>query len=161
MATGTGLCNSPPEVLKGPPKKHNIYRRQKLQNKEQLIADAINIDWMDVISPHKMDSNYSLEKFLENTLAIVNNHMPLKKMSKKDFKLEAKPWITPGMITSIKRRDSLLREYIKCPEGDRKNDLHIQYKVLRNKIVALMRLSKNNHLRNYFSNNSDKSKVKS
>ena len=81
--------------------------------------------------------------------------MPLKKMSKKDFKLESKPWITPGMLASIKRRDSLLREFIKCPEGDHKNSLHVQYKVLRNKIVALMRLSKNNHLRNYFSNNSD------
>ena len=76
-------------------------------------------------------------------------------MSKKDLKLEAKPWITPGIITSIKRRDSLLREYIKCPEGDIKNNLHVQYKVLRNRIVALLRLSKNNHLRNYFSNNSD------
>ncbi len=144
-----------PEVLRGPPKKHNIYRRQKLQNKEQLIADTININWMDVISPQKMDSNYSLEKLLENSLDIVNKHMPLKKMSKKDLKLEAKPWITPGIITSIKRRDSLLREYIKCPEGDNKNNLHVQYKVLRNRIVALMRLSKNNHLRNYFSNNSD------
>ena len=115
-----------------------------------MIADAINVNWIDVISPQKMDSNYSLEKFLENSLAIVDKHMPLKKMSKKDLKLEAKPWITPGIITSIKRRDSLLREYIKCPEGDVKNDLHVQYKVLRNRIVALMRLSKNTHLRNYF-----------
>ena len=144
-----------PEVLKGPPKKHNIFRRQKLKNKEQLIADAISINWMDVISPNKMDSNFSLDKLLQNSLAIVDKHMPLKKMSKKDFKLESKPWITPGMLASIKRRDSLLREFIKCPEGDHKNSLHVQYKVLRNKIVALMRLSKNNHLRNYFSNNSD------
>ena len=36
-----------------------------------------------------------------------------------------------------------------------KNELHMQYKVLRNKIVALLRLSKNNHYRKYFTDNSD------
>ena len=76
-------------------------------------------------------------------------------MSKKDFKLEAKPWITPGILASIKRRDLLLRKYINAPEGDDKNSLHLQYKVLRNKIVALLRLSKNNHLRDFFTKNSN------
>ncbi len=144
-----------PEVLKGPPKRHNIYRRQKHYDKEQLVADAIGINWNMTISPDKMDSNYSLDKFLENAMAIVDKHAPLKKMSKKDFKLESKPWVTMGILASIKRRDSLLRKFIKCPEGDRKNELHLQYKVLRNKIVALLRLSKNNHYRKYFTDNSD------
>ena len=76
-------------------------------------------------------------------------------MSKKDFKLEAKPWITPGILASIKRRDLLLRKYINAPEGESKNSFHLQYKVLRNKIVALLRLSKNNHLRDFFTKNSN------
>ncbi len=144
-----------PEVLKGPPKKHNIFRRQKLKNKEQLVADALGINWNIAISPNKMDSNYSLDKFLDHAIAVVDKHTPMNKMSKKDFKLESKPWITPGILASIKRRDSLLRKYIKSPEGDGKNELHLQYKVLRNKIVALLRLSKNNHYRKYFTDNSD------
>ena len=142
-----------PEVLKGPPKKHNIYRRKKNYNKEQLVADALGLDWNSIISPNKMDSNYSLEHFLSHAMSVVDKHAPLKKMSKKDFKLESKPWVTPGIIASIKRRDSLLHKYIKSPEGEEKNSLHLQYKVLRNKIVALLRLSKNNHYRKYFNDN--------
>merc|ERR1739841_6425 len=71
-------------------------------------------------------------------------------MNKKELKLEAKPWITPGIILSIKRRDTLLKKFIACPEGDRKSLLHTQYKILRNKIVALIRLSKKNHYQEYF-----------
>ena len=107
-----------PDILSGPPKKHNIYKRQKITDKEQLVADILNVDWRELISPTKMDANYSLDKFLEKSLEIVNRHAPLKKMSKKDFKLEAKPWITPGILASIKRRDLLLRKCINAPEGE-------------------------------------------
>jgi hypothetical protein len=75
-------------------------------------------------------------------------------MNKKELKLEAKPWITPGILTSIKRRDTLLKKFIACPEGDRKNLLHSQYKILRNRIVALLKLSKKNHYQEYFTKNS-------
>ena len=75
-------------------------------------------------------------------------------MSRKHFKLEAKPFITGGILNSIKRRDILLKKYIGCPEGDRKNEFHRQYKMLRNRIVALIRLSKKNHYQAYFTQNS-------
>ena len=75
-------------------------------------------------------------------------------MNKKELKLEAKPWITPGILTSIKRRDTLLKKIIACPEWDRKKLLHTQYKILRNKIVALIKLNKKNHYHEYFTKNS-------
>ena len=68
-----------PEVLRGSPKKHNIYKRQKNYDKEQLVADALSINWNTAISPNNMDSNYSLDKFLEHTMAVVDKHAPLKK----------------------------------------------------------------------------------
>ena len=143
-----------PDNLKHPPKKHNVYRRSRDYNKEELVADFLNINWTEVISPQKMDSDFSFNKFMETVNLNLDKHMPWKKMSKKDFKLEAKPWITYGILNSIKRRDTLLRKYIGCPEGDRKNELHRQYKMLRNRIVALIRLSKKNHYQTYFTQNS-------
>ena len=143
-----------PDELKGPPKKHNILRRKKNFIKEDLVADVINTDWNSVVSPEKMDSNNSLNSFKDTIYKILDKHMPLKKASKKELKLEAKPWITPGILNSIKRRDLLLNKYIKAPDGVLKNELHKQYKILRNKIVALLRLSKNNHYRAYFRSNS-------
>ena len=101
-----------------------------------------------------MDSNFSLNSFKDTIYEVLDKHMPLKKANKKELKLEAKPWITPGILISIKRRDQLLNKYIKAPEGEHKNELHKQYKILRNKIVALLRLSKNQHYRSYFRSNS-------
>ena len=109
-----------PDELKGPPKKHNILRRKKNFVKEDLVADVINTDWTNVVSPEKMDSNHSMNSFKDTIYKILDKHMPLKKASKKELKLEAKPWITPGILNSIKRRDSLLNKYIKAPDSDEK-----------------------------------------
>ena len=50
--------------------------------------------------------------------------IPSKKLNK------AKPWISPGIIKSIKRRNKLLRKYIKAKDRKHKQDLHTQYKIL-------------------------------
>ena len=144
-----------PDGLRGPPKKHNIYRRKKDYSREELVADIIGIAWDGVISPDKMDSNYSFDRFYEKIISVVDKHAPLKKTSKKELKLESKPWITPGILASIRRRDLLLRRYIGTPEGAHRDELHTQYRVLRNRVVALIRLSKNNHFRKYFTNNAE------
>ena len=144
-----------PGGLGGLPKKHNIFRRKKNYSGVDIVADSLAIDWAAVLRPDGMDPNYSFNKFYEEIVGILDRHAPLKKVSKKDFKLESKPWITPGILNSIRRRDSLLRRFIKAPEGSGKDELHTQYRVLRNKIVALVRLSKNNHYRTYFTNNAE------
>ena len=69
-------------------------------------------------------------------------------MTKKELKLESKPWITPGIIASIKRRDNLLNKYIKSPVGPQKNKLHSDYKILRNRITGLIKRSKKITIRN-------------
>ena len=55
-----------------------------------------------------MDPNYSFEMFNNKTNELINKHLPEKKMNNKYFKLQAKPWVTPGILNSIKRRDKLL-----------------------------------------------------
>ncbi len=141
-----------------PPKRHVLYKRDlKNFNKEELVADVININWPEVLYPGKMDPNYSFDMFDKQITDIINKHAPLKKLNKKDFKLQAKPWITPGIIKSIRRRDKLLRLYIKT-EGNRKEEIHIEYKIIRNKIIDLIRKSKKNHFKNLFIENANNAK---
>ena len=121
--------------------------------KEELIADMINIDWNEVLSTTKMDANYSFQAFDVRINEIIDKHAPLKKVSKKELKLQAKPWITPGIQKLTKRRDKLLRLYIKTSETNRKEEIHTEYKQLRNKIVTLIRNSKKKHFQNYFTEN--------
>ena len=59
-------------------KKHNLYRRAKNYNKEELVADFLNINWNEIISANKMDSNYSFNNFIESTNSILDKHMPWK-----------------------------------------------------------------------------------
>ena len=38
----------------------------------------------------------------------MHKYIPLEKIYKKDYKRKYKPWITHGILTSMKRRDKLL-----------------------------------------------------
>ena len=38
--------------------------------------------------------------------------MPWKRLNKKELRLQLKPWLTQGILKSIKRRDKLLRKCI-------------------------------------------------
>ena len=110
-----------------PPKKHNIQKRNlKSYNKEELVADVLSINWPEVLSLEKMDVNQSFENYDKKINEIMDTHFPLKKLSKKEFKIQSKPWITQGIIKSIKRRDRLLRLYIRTKEIHRKEELHRQ-----------------------------------
>ena len=50
-----------------------------------------------------MDSNVSLNNFNETNHKVLDKHMPLKKATKKELKLESKPWITQGILISIEK----------------------------------------------------------
>ena len=66
-----------------------------------------------------------------------------------------KPWITPGICNSIKRRDKLLRKYIKAKDDTIKEDLHARYKILRNQIVSIIRQSKKLYYQKFFTENAN------
>ena len=70
----------------------------------------------------------------------MDKYFPLKKITKKDYKQQFKPWITLGIRISIKRRDSILKNYIRCKNVIKKQLQN--YKNLRNTIVTLIRASK-------------------
>ena len=61
-----------------------------------------------------------------------------------------KPWITPGIIKSISKRDFYFRKFIKSKHPDMKSGFHENFKLYRNLIVTLCRRSKSNYFTNYF-----------
>ena len=65
----------------------------------------ININWPEVLSVELGDAQLSFEMFNKKMNDVLDTHVPLKKLNKKEFRLQAKPWITPGIVKSIKRRD--------------------------------------------------------
>ena len=67
--------------------------------------------------------------------------------------MQNKPWITNGILTSIKRRDKLLHKHIKAKDPVRKELLRNEYKSLRNRITYIINNSKKNHYQHFFTEN--------
>ena len=101
----------------------------------------------------KGNTNLTFENYNKKMKEVINTYLPLKRLSKKDFKIQAKPWITNGIRSSIKRRDKLLRKFIKTKDEVLKHELYATYKTLRNKIVSLTRAGKKLHFQKYFTEN--------
>ena len=130
--------------------KQKIFKRDtKNIDKENFIADIINIDWNPVLDIDKNDPNFSFNNFDKIICDTLDSYAPLKKQMKEN----SKPRITNGIRNSIIRRDRLLRKFIDCKTTERKKDLHLEYKSLRNEIVSRIRTCKKEHYQNYFAEN--------
>ena len=67
-------------------------------------------------------------------------------MSRKKSKLRQKPWLTKGILESIRIKKQLYKKYIK-----KKDTFWFErYKYYRNKVNMLISKSKRNYLRKFF-----------
>ena len=94
--------------------------------------------------------------FINKTL---DKHAPIKTEKKRESKTISKPWITRGIKTSIKKRDKLYKQMIKAKNKQHKLIKHESYKKYRNKIIELIRQSKENYYQRYFDQNKKNSKT--
>ena len=139
--------------------KQNVYQRDtRFLNKDELIKDISEVNWQSSLKYEKNDPNFSFNTFEKVINKILNKHMPIKKMSKKELKTKSKPWITQGIKNSISRREKLYSKFIKSENKEAKDNYHQEYKELRNQIVEICRQSKNNHYQQYFLNNAHNTK---
>ena len=138
------------------PKKHNIIKRDAKNFNQELFLQEINqINWDEVLQANKRDSNYSFNSFYDKIESILDKHMPKRKITKEEFKQRYKPWITFGLLSSMKRRDKLLKKYIRIKNHTNKQIAHNDYKTLRNQILELTKASKNLFYQNYFTENNN------
>jgi len=68
----------------------------------------------------------------------INKHAPLRKLSRREKQLQAKPWITRGLLTSIKNKNRMFRKCYKCKDAK----LIAQYKKYTNKLTRLRKTAK-------------------
>ena len=101
---------------------------------------------MHVNSKDPVLLNSTLHNIINALLNAEEDIFPLKKLSRKDTKARRKPWITGGIIKSIRHRHVLFREQLK------KNDdaLVKHYKKYRNKLNRTIENAKADYLKNVF-----------
>ena len=93
-----------------------------------------------------------MNNLLRESDQIIDKYYPLHKLTRKEFKQIRKPWITNGILKSIKRKDELFRKYMNCKTQIIKIDIHSEYKTLKNHITTLIYISKKNYYTKYLSN---------
>ena len=132
--------------------KYPIYRRDYSNfNEEALLAEVQSINWDDVL-PAEPDVNVLFESFHAKISEIINRHVPLKKLSKRESPLRAKPWITKGLRISIAIKNKLHKSYLKS----KNSEYYIsKFKYYRNKLKHLLLISKKSYYNTYFLTNKD------
>lgn len=128
----------------------------KLQNKEkqtdqptqvrkttdlpQLKLLMSNVNWDRLYKENNVNSitNIIIKTLKDN----INIATTTKIINNKTKKL--KPWITKGLITSIRKRDKMA-EQLKLRRNQNNETLRDKYKAFRNKIVRLIRLAKTHY----------------
>ena len=78
---------------------------------------------------------------------------PMKKLSKKEIGLKQSPWITFGLLSSMKDRNYLYRMHINEKNRDEKARYHSLFKNKRNRIISLLRTSKKQYFAQFFEEN--------
>ena len=94
------------------------------------------------------------DKFYAKVSSVINRHLPLKPLTRKESKFQTKPWITQGLKTSIGNKNRMYRHYLKT----RTSYSHTKFKRCRNKFNHLLKLSTINYYKEYFVINKAKTK---
>ena len=156
----TDISDHLAQFLITPNKIINTHEKSNLMKRdfskfidEHFILDLNNINWDKHLDFGKNDVNYSLNKLLTIYDAILDRHAPIKKISNREIKLRTKPWITKGILTSIKIKNKLYKKYCRAKDELRKVNLLYSFKSYRNLIITLIKKSKKIHYKEFFNNN--------
>ena len=60
--------------------------------------------------------------FLNIIDSLLNDYIPLKKLTTNEIKHKFNPWITLGLRNTMKRRDKIYKKYIKAKNSDIKDE---------------------------------------
>ena len=130
-------------------KKYVKYARSYRNfNQHEFGEELKQINWENLFSTNNNIQSLC-SQFLEKIEKLLDEMAPVRKMTKKDLGLEQRPWITKGILISMKKRD----QYYKVFAHNRDVEIQKMYKLYRNMIITLTRRSKQNYYANFFTEN--------
>ena len=137
----------------------NLYKRDLRHFSDREFEDTViaGLDWDQICDLERQDPNYSCKIFFDTLKFHLDEMAPYKKVTKKEYKLMTKPWITRAILEKCYSRESILQNISKENDPDKIYSLWNDYKKLRNEITQDKRISKKNYYTSYFDKNKHKS----
>lgn len=114
---------------------YTVYRDKSEVNVSRFRHCLDGVFWHDLDG--FCDPTKAYESFLNKYREIYNNCFPLKRKKNKKCTL-TKPWISKGLLKSIRRKDKLYKRYLNTP--DYVNEA--SYKNYKNKLNHSLRIAK-------------------
>lgn len=114
---------------------YTVYRDKSEVNVSRFRHCLDGVFWHDLDG--FCDPTKAYESFLNKYREIYNNCFPLKRKKNKKCTL-TKPWLSKGLLKSIRRKDKLYKRYLNTP--DYVNEA--SYKNYKNKLNHSLRIAK-------------------
>ena len=111
-------------------------------SEDEFKRDLAQVNWNGIISNGHNNINQIFSAFYNQFNKIVNRHAPMKLLSRRKSKEFSKPWVTQGLRSSIREKNKFFA-----------NGNETMYKLYRNRICSLIRVSKKQYFHKYFNDN--------
>ena len=108
-------------------------------------------DWTDMYMTH--DPTWAYHIFIEKYRFLMDKAMPLKLVRFSKYKHKSHPWITKGLLVSLKNKDKLYNNLKRCNSPATVEVLAAKYRKYKNMYNKLIRAAK----KQYWSNNFNQS----
>lgn len=107
------------------------------------------VNWNEVLCEYNPDIAYDM--FVKKFVSLYTSCFPQKTFTRS--KKTRKPWVTPELLSLIKKRDRLFRKFVnsKCPEALR------EFKTHRNRVTKELRTAKNRYHYNLLTSSNQQS----
>ena len=121
--------------------KRRYDDKSMLAFKTELLA----VDWSNVLLNYDLNSKFNT--FMYTFSNLHNKYFPPVKMKIKNDSI-FKPWITPAIKNSVKKKNNLFKKYVNEKSVNLKRELHEKYKKYRNKLTSIIRVSEKQYYQN-------------
>ena len=141
-----------PSLEQGVPDSKTPHLKQDWANFNQqgFIQDFRNINWDTLFERFNHNPDSCFNVFNDKVKVLVDRHLPMVRLTKRQIRAKTKPWLTPGILNSIAKRNQYQKKYINAKSQQSKDRFGNLYRTYRNLIVSLTRRSKKNHYARYF-----------
>jgi hypothetical protein len=134
------------------PTNVEIFRRDYSKLSESCLVNEIqSVNWHDFISTNNPSSSTLFDIFYTKLSDIIDKHIPVKQLSKRELKIQSKSWISTAIRKSMKVKNEFYKKYLKTKSPY----YHSKFKFYRNKLNHLLRISKRNYYSDYFNKNTN------
>ena len=129
--------------------KPTVSRMISYRRSGELYDDAFkqklqNTDFSEVINTNDVDNSFA--KFNEILYKLYDDSYPLVTRTIRDNNKLSNPWVTPGIIQSVKTKNKLYKKFVKKPITYG----HI-FRTYRNNLTKVIKASKDNYYKKKFS----------